>query len=263
MMNPSEIKQVLQRVRSNAIGAEDEQVQRAFQELETNPELKAWFEQEEKFNQAMGNELQSITPPPNLRKNILRAMEDAKPASSEIPQSKPAPFLNWMLPLAAAAALIFAFVIFIPQGESPEVSALEAFPDSLAFIKKTIIENYDFQLEKRSQSLPELQAYLASYGTPNYSEESTKLLSMNPLGCLRLEYKGVDLGLICFEDQTFVYHVLSASRNELQNLFPDLTSENLPAIFESGQTSFKVWTDSQNVNILTHNGSNQEITEFF
>ena len=168
-----------------------------------------------------------------------------------------------MLPLAAAAALIVAFVIFLPQTQTPEASKQEALPDSLAFVKETVVEDYAFQLEKRSQSLPELQAYLASYGTPNYSEETSKLISMTPLGCLRLQYQGVDLGLICFEDKTDVYHVLSASRNEFQTLFPNLALENLPAIFESGQTSFKVWKDDQNVNILTHSGSNQEINKFF
>lgn len=262
-MNISEAKQVLQRYRSEDSETRDSSVREALSLLEKSPELKAWFKQEQALNRAIASELESIEPPAYLRNSILQTMEATrveKPGSS--PSSgKTIPFLNWTLPLAAAAALVFALILFLPREHSPAPG--ENFPESLAYLQNTILEDYDFQLEKRSDSLPSLQAYLASYGTPSFSEQSSNLMELNPLGCLRLKYKSVELGLICFEDGNDEYHVISASKEKLGTLFPNLSTENLPAIFESGKASFKVWVDEQNVNILTHQGSNDRVARFF
>jgi hypothetical protein len=267
-MNINQAKQILQGHHDGMVADSHEDLEEALSLLESHEELQTWYEKELAFNHSFRSAMESIQPPAHLRDSILRAMVAEQPAASDpsvsiSDEGKPNTLFNWVLPLAAAAALIAALAIFLPGNlADPELSA-EPMPELIAYLDQTLINQKRVNLESRSNSLPELKAYLAAHNTPSIENPPNEILEMSPIGCLKVTFREVNLGLICFDEGEKVYHLLSAERADMAILFPELQAENLPAIFESGETSYKVWVDDANVNILTHYGSNDDPDLFF
>lgn len=232
----------------------------------TDPELQAWWEREQAFDRALQSGLEEISPPEGLRERILEASEAEFSKDGKIaPETSKnrIPFFNWALPLAAAAAIVVAVFTLLPQPTGNPDTGDAALPELIAHLDQTLFQPDYIRLETRSNSLGELQAYLTGNQTPALRETPGNLIEMSPIGCMQVHFRGVKLGLICFEDGRRVFHVFSAAREDLPNILPDIRPENLPAVFETDDTRYKIWTDSQNVNILTHNGHKDEIETFF
>jgi hypothetical protein len=108
-MEKATIKMVLGSYRANHQDAEDPILADALRELERDPELKAWFEEEQRFDRGMMAELQQVPTPADLKDLLLL---NAQAAGREPAGAVKALFQRqaktW---LAIAAGLAIAFVL--------------------------------------------------------------------------------------------------------------------------------------------------------
>ncbi len=263
-MSPEKAKSILNAARTGDPADDLPDFEAALALTRTNPELKAWWEREQEFNRALESHLCAVPPPPDLRDRILQAIESdsGSTASSRAPANL-IPFLNWALPIAAAAAVLIAVFTLLPQQDPASSSVDPALPGLIAYLDQSLYLEDTIQLETRSRSLGELQAYLANTQTPALKEAPPGFVGFSPIGCLQVHFKGVKVGLICFENEHRIFHVFSAKREAFSTLLPEIRPENLSTVFETGGIHYKIWTDDENVNILTHKGNEEDIESFF
>lgn len=249
--------------------------------LETDAELKAWFEEQQALDVRIGETFNAIEPPADLKSSILAGMrahalqsegederdadEAAILAGSEV-FNRPdrAWWRNPLIGVAAVFALLF-IIVAIPRDNSPtqlastDDQALQAsVPAMIQFLAREIetIKSQKRSFAKASTQPEALQAYLASTGTPSPSRLPSPVRTTPSLGCFTLDYEGVKMGMICFkEDQ--IMHLITARKSDCMR---HITEE--PSVYEVDGQAFKVWVEGDQVYILSVQGSKEKLPKF-
>ena len=94
-MDKKHARFILQSHQSGADAAPDPQMADALREVEGDPELATWLENERSFDEALRARLREVEPPQGLKEQVLASTPEAMPTQSGF---------RWM-PLAWAAAL--------------------------------------------------------------------------------------------------------------------------------------------------------------
>jgi hypothetical protein len=286
-MHRDEAKQLLELCRpGNEADRQDPALAEAFALLESDEELRAWFDTQQAADARISESLNALEAPADLKATILAGMRlhrSHAEASDETINEAPLPFPQasstttaqttaestttstasaawWRHPWAGIAA-VFAIMlgIFFAPGSEPENhegATLAGLPPVIQFLSQEIdglrTRGFDMQGDQ-----PEvLKAYLASTQSPSPKSIPDCLNKMATLGCVSFEYGDTKFSMICFKNGN-VYHLITADKTT----YPD-TLPLEPQFFQSPNKAFRVWVDGEQVKILTVHGTKEDIPEF-
>jgi hypothetical protein len=262
-MEREEAKNILQLCRpGNEADLNDPLIAEALELLDTDDELRAWFDEQQAFDARITSGIDAIEPPVDLKAAILAGMRAHKAAASiAFPMPEVKPRIWWQNPWVGIAALfIVMMVIVVPRSEETQLAqnntALSGIPPVVQFISEQLDGLKAWQFDKRDKSASELQTFLASTGSPSPTSIPGKLHDMPTIGCVTFDYNSTKLSMICFKNGA-VYHLITAKKAD----YPDrLPAE--PQVFELHDKAFKLWIEGDQVKILTVHGTKQDIPEF-
>jgi len=166
-------------------GASDPEFAEALAQAERDPALKAWFEDQRRFDSAVASHMQAVPVPADLRSRIL--------AGGRV--SRPVP---WLLPrrLWAIAAMVILFAgigLLYSMRNRPD-----KWEDrSIAAVSEILSGREKFDAE--SPHVADLQQWLHKAGSPGAGAAlPDRLRSLASLGCKTVAWKGHPISIICF-----------------------------------------------------------------
>ena len=300
-MNSEEAKDILQLCRPGHAeeDLEDPLVREAFEKLEQDSELCAWFEEQQMVDAAICEELKSILPSPDLKASILSGMQERAATSNRnqentsrvedhsdkavAPNYAPANSdskIVWFRPvIGIAAALLFASVLLILSRKEPTLQkvadkslpanelalssspAVAGIPDIVQFLSQQLADFDGSKLEKRSEQINELQSYLKLTGMPSPAEIPKHFEAAPTIGCVAFDYGGTQLSMICFKNGQ-VYHLFTMNKADLNKDSLPNYFPSKPEVFEHKKQAFKVWSKGDQIYILSVQGTEKDLPEF-
>lgn len=270
-MDREKAKQLLELCRPGHCGDRlDPALAEAFALLESDPELKAWFDDQQTVDARISDQLRNIETPSDLKNSILAGMHlhstNRTKGTNEEPSAKTVlfpdkgrPRASWIAPwIGIAALLLVALVALNLPSKSPVPAAYAhaGIPPVIQYVSDKIDSLSPSKFEKRDPSLEKLTHYLSSTQFPAPKSLPGMLGDMPTIGCLTFQFEGTPLSMICFKNGA-VYHLITAERKS----FPAELPEN-PQIFEINDKAFRLWTEDDQINILTIHGSKSDFPEF-
>ena len=232
-MTPDDTRFVLAAYRPGTEDESDPRFQDALKQLENDPALKTWFDEQEALSASLSEKLKEIPIPSRLRSDILAG---AKASSGNFPRKK----RIWPRILAVAACLAIAGVSvfmwtnrFVPSGPQ----TLTAFNQDM----RAYLEGF-FLLDYQSEDLDDVQKWLATkQGYSDFKVPET-LAGFTSLGCEVIDWHGKQAYLICFDVDGELVHLFSVPDGAA---LPDAPTNTLPiAIAQSGEWSTTEWVEN-------------------
>ena len=292
-MDREEAQNILQLCRPDNIeDRNDPLIAEALELLSQDAELRTWFDEQQALDAKISAEFNKIEPPADLKASIQAGMRahaaqselligDAIKEEDEFDHSIPFPrpansadHRSWFRPwMSAAAALVIAGVILVQQrGEEPTqlanndastaapVVATAGVPNVIEFLAQQISDFNASKFDKRGETIGELQTHLASTGMPNPANIPKQLGELETLGCVTFDYEGTKLSMICFKNGQ-IYHLITANKATFPKDCTPCDGQKTK-VYEAKQQAFKIWSEGEQVFILTTQGTEEDIPDF-
>lgn len=287
-MERDEAKIILELCRpGKADDAQDPIIAEALGLLESDAELKAWFEEQQALDARISKTYNQVEPPADLKAGILagmraHALQSENQVESESMSGEEAAFIAgshdkmdtptasqtwWRNPwvgVAAVFALLFVIVV-VPRGEQgTQLATVEpdviraGVPAMIQFLASEIdaLTSKQRSLEMRSGQATTLQAYLSSTGAPSPNALPRPVSNKDSIGCITFDYKGIKMGMICFKEDELM-HLTTVKKTDCMGQISEK-----PAIYEIRDQAFKVWVQDDQVQILSVHGGKEKLPEF-
>jgi hypothetical protein len=184
-MNPDAAKEILSAYRSKDRDGADPTFREALSQLESDADLKKWFNDQLDVDRTIRQKLAAIESPADLQAKILARIRGEKVRRFALPPA-------W---LAVAACLVLgglALFFSTRQGGSDRFQEFKS--DALALVSKQ--GGPDLDLE--TPNLNETQSFLREHKAPCYEALPTRLKSMETAGCRAFVWKDYPASLTCF-----------------------------------------------------------------
>ena len=229
-----QFKLLLSAYRPGGADATDPAFAEALAQAGRDPQLRAWLEESQRFDEAIAGKLRSVEVPANLRATILAGAKFSQPRrwwqGSRV----------WAL---AAALVVFASVFALLR---PNATRLDTWQtDSLAVLDK--IETGAASLDTEKEQPAQLVDWLREHAAPVPSAIPPALASHPTFGCKAIDSRGRKVSLICFnlgnEDQA---HLFTTSRTGLKFEPP----EKHPAFAKTHHWNLASWSSGNDVHML-------------
>lgn len=253
-MNILQAKQILSAyTMDKEIAAKDPDVKEAFEMMSQDKELEKWFLQEQSFDKAFAEKMESISPPDRLKENILSAYsasnkEDFK-VDNHSTNSTSSP--KWLWPLAIAACFValasITLNIIKTRLDSSPIDAL--ITDIVAY------DAYGRFQKLEPSDWFEIEKILEKNNAPVLHSVPVKFQNVDIAGCLSFSHNDHRVSLICIKkDESKFFHLYVV---DLEN------SNNFKAI---PQPTYKIfnerpaatWTDNFHLNIMLVNDDEKD-----
>jgi len=184
-MDKQEAKQVLQALRPNDLNTAEPTVIEALVLVESDPELKAWWEAEQSFDLKVAAKLRDVPLPADLRATIL--------AGRKIEQLTPPPRLSYWLAAAAVLAILCLAGTFKQISDATGPLARTEYAAAVLPLL-----NHDAPvLGMTSPDRDKLAAWLKARNAP-MGGLPVGLTVLPTLGCQKFAVHGHTVSLICF-----------------------------------------------------------------
>lgn len=236
-MKNQEAKFILGAYRPDGQDAADATFREALAQSEKDPELRAWFDRQRKFDSHVSAKLKEIAPPPGLREAIL--------TGSRVSVGAARPRRNWWVPagwLAAAAAVAIVATIAL---KTRATAALPTGAQLAAFALDDSANHHDQHIGMPA-GLNSLQAQLANVQVPLSKGMSLNLDQMRKEHCRLVKVGGREVFEICFQREGAWYHVYVGSRHD----FAPGAIEPRALMHVQGQFASTAWADAERVYAL-------------
>jgi hypothetical protein len=230
-MDKREAQFILSAYRPNGRDADDDRFAAARALVESDPELKVWFESEVRHDRIIADRLAQVRPPAGLRDQILAGMNLA--------EARP-PWWRRTPVMAIAASFIVVLGLFLswnrPTYDS-EFAELRANAVSYAagFIS----------LDYFGDQISELSAWLNERNAPAAADLIGRLESMPGIGCRTLSWGGKTVSLVCLQGET-TFHVFMIDREDLS----DGPTSADPQFWQMKGRTVVSWEDTERVYVL-------------
>jgi hypothetical protein len=184
-MNSDAAKEILSAYRSRDRDGADPIFHEALNQMESDSELKKWFEEQQDLDQTIREKLASIEPPADLQAKILARIRGEKVRRFALPQV-------W---LAAAACLVVGGIALFYSNRQTGSDRFQEFKsDAMAIVS---VEGGP-ALDLKTPDLSETQTYLRDHQAPRDDVIPTRLQSMETAGCRVFVWKDNPASLTCF-----------------------------------------------------------------
>ena len=239
-MNNPEAEFILGACRPDGRDAGDPMFAEALARAEGDPELRAWFERQRKFDTALAGKLHEIAPPAGLRESILAGSRASQPRKSW-----------WRHPtwLASAAAVVLVAAISLtlpPRENAPGISEFRSF--AMNDLANAHDDHVGFPPE-----FADLQARLATAAVPLTSAKAIDLDldELRRKRCRSVTIAGREVFEICFKRGGTWYHLYAARRSD----FAPGPADAKALAASRGEYAATAWADANYVYALvTHAG---------
>ena len=253
--------------------------------LETDAELRSWFDHQQTEDARIADALQQIQPPADLKASILAGMRahaahaaqaqpDDNVVSFDDPAHAPEHTRHDPRPLHPNAALdrhgrrlCPPFAVFLNQqpasrqaqtaAATQPATAVAGAPDVVQFLANQIGQLRDAgDLHLQHSEITPLRTHLAGIGAPTPKALPARLSGLPTLGCMAFDYKDCKLSMICFKNHA-VYHLITGHKDTI-----GCVSSSEPQFFEVGGQAFKLWAEGDQVYIIAVEGNKENLPEF-
>lgn len=267
-MKSEEAKNILQVYRPDSLEDQNDPIfKEALECLDTDPELAAWFAEQQDFDRKVTESLNSVEAPAGLKASILAGMHMHQKSASQSETSEPAPATTspawWQNPwigIAAIFVVMFAFMA-VPRESNPQLATnapsnvAAGAPEIFHFLKDQIDQITMERFELIDTNPSKLNGYLNSVGAPASQLVSSKLADKESIGCLVIEHNGTKMSIICFSGK-MTYHLITAIKSD----FP-ISTTGEPQFFQADNQTFKVWNQGDKIQILSVQGTQNDLPE--
>lgn len=253
----------------------DPLIAQALQLLESDPELRAWFDAQQAIDARIEASYQELEVPDDLKAGILAGMRAHALRSESGSERESASFAQrsdtrsqawWRHPLVGMAAVfaVLLAIVVLPNkrggefgGASPaQVQA--GVPDMIQFLATQINDlGSRGGFDKTSSEPAALKSYLASVGASSPSKLPRSLENNPSLGCFTFNYNNIKMGMICFKDKQVV-HLITVQKSDCPKSF----QPEEPTFYEVDNQAFRAWTDEDQVYIISTQGGKEMLPEW-
>lgn len=204
-MNREDAKYILQSYHLGGQDADDPQFRDALQMVKRDPELAAWFAEEQAIDAKLAEKLQSFPVPPALKVQLLAARKVVSPpAWWRRPQ--------WISAAAATVALLATLAVILIR--SPQHREFAEFRSYVADTAATL-DHLDLQ----TNDLHQIREWLGGHSAPDNFVIPVKFNGKPSVGCRVFQWNGQKVSLVCFElENQKVAHLFVMDRSQLTNL---------------------------------------------
>jgi hypothetical protein len=184
-MNSDAAKEILSAYRSNDQDGADPIFREALDQMESDRELKKWFDEQQAADRTIREKLATIEPPADLQAKILAGIRGEKVRRFALPQV-------W---LAAAACLVVGGIaVFYSLRQTGSDRFQEFKTDAMAMVSAQGGPVLDLWTADVSQT----QNYLRDHQAPYDEWLPNRLKSMETAGCRAFVWKDYPASLTCF-----------------------------------------------------------------
>lgn len=231
-MNSDEARTILLACRPGTADEHDPDVRAALAAVQRDPQLAAWWREQQAVQAALRDRLRELPVPPELRARLL-----AGPTVITVPWWR----LTRVRALAIAAALVALLALVFVRPPSPEP---ESFADFRERMVRTVIREYRMDVTTPVEA--EVRAFLrANQGHGDYRLPPA-MRDVPVFGAGRLTWKGRPVSMICFARRPGVLMYLFVAD---RTVFPDGPAAG-PDFAEVVQRATASWTDAGQVYVL-------------
>ncbi|MBV8213175.1 MAG: hypothetical protein JOZ08_08105 [Verrucomicrobia bacterium] len=204
-MNSDAAKEVLSAYRSGDRDGADPFFHEALKQMESDSELKKWFDEQHDLDRAIREKLASIEPPPDLQAKILARIRGEKVRRFALPQV-------W---LAAAACLLVGGIAWFYSAQKQGPDRFQEFKtDALAMVSA----EGGPVLDLWTSNITETQSYLREHQAPYDEWLPNRLKSMETAGCRAFVWKDYPASLTCFRlPDGMLLHLVVIHREAMGN----------------------------------------------
>lgn len=179
-------KLLLNAYRPGGADATDPAFTEALAQARHDPQLRAWFEESQQFDQAIAERLRTVVVPANLRGTILAGARFS------------APRRWWSGSRIWAVAAAFAVIVSLLALWPPPGSGLDSWQaDSLAVLGK--LETGGVKLDIENPKPASLVDWLRDRSAPVPDALPPSLTASASFGCKMIDSNGRKVSLICFD----------------------------------------------------------------
>ncbi len=238
-MTEDEARLILQSCRPGKLDQGDPHFAEPLREVERNPALARWFEEEQAFDRAVTAQLEGLPAPFGLKTRILARMNPATAA----PGAR-----RWSLvtALASVAALLFlcAQIVSLFRTTPAESGTMPDYVrEMVSFVR------LDPPLEMASHDLGAIRGWLGQAALP--TQVPPRLAALDPLGCRILSFRGYNVALICFQRTPGrLAHLFVVDRAALPKIEPG----EKPIFTSSGEWMTACWVEGDKVYMIAVQG---------
>lgn len=243
-MTPDDTRFVLAAFRPGTEDANDPEFQEALKQVDTDPELRNWFNEQILLAAALSAKLKEIPIPPQLRADILAGAKVSTGGTFGAKKRR------WPKILALAASIVITGATvflwsnrFVPSGPN----TFAAYDQDM----RSYLGGFFF-LDYQSKNLGEVKDWLASkHGYSGYTVPET-LAGFPSLGCEVIEWHGQKAYLICFDVDGELVHLFSMPNGESMPGAP--TNLSPSAIAQVGEWSTTSWVEGDKLYLVASLG---------
>lgn len=267
-MKPEEARFILSAIRPepvdpSASAAEhtahkDPNVAAAFQAMKSDPQLKAWYDEHCRFDEAVADRLGDFAPPADLEATILAGLK----ISDTIPWWQSSALRT--LAVAAAVMLIASVGYLVLHDSSPSnVGGGGQIVDATADFRRTMVSEIQQlkHFDEKSGESAHLVTWLNEQEAPTLADLDlpSTIGGANVAGCKLLEWNGQRASLLCFiapddNGEIHSFHLVMVDESAL-----DGVAEGPARISTENGWSTAVWRQGSKVCLLATN--NTDTTE--
>ena len=239
-MNTEEAKIILASVHHDTDRGSDNDVDQAFALLDSDPELQAWFEQEQAFDAAVSTKLAQIDPPADLKANLVALLENNAPAAAEDK-------ITWLRPplMAAAAAVLLISFFAIQLLTGPAAASFDDFRTEMVEIARG-----ELKLDHEDKELENLYDYLNKMEATCPTSLPVCVECTETVGCKVIGWNDEEdsVTLICIRNNASqVVHCFVIPRSEFKKL-PEEKIIRSNQMIDGLETT--AWSDDELVYLL-------------
>lgn len=241
-MNRDEAKFILQSYATDGRDANDPQFREALELTKHDPELAAWFAEEQRIDARLSDRFRSFPVPPQLQAQLLAARKivSVRPWWRQT---------TWISAAAVFVVLIGLAAFFVRPAGQPQ------FSDFRSYVAATA-HNLD-HLDISTTNVVEARQWLAAHYAPADFKIPVNLSDYPTVGCRAFNWKGEHVSLVCFNvEGKGTVHLFVIDRSKLRNIpaapQPDVqTSPNgIATVAWSNNQRVYVLAGTQNTELL-------------
>lgn len=248
-MTTDHAKFILQAYREGQDISDSPEMEEAFNMMNGDTELQAWYHNEFIFDQAFSAKLEGLEIPADLDRKIIAQVASKPNAVIEIPWWKQFSVLG-----AAASSILILGLVLLPNRSAsyPELAtSVEHFQD---FAAKSLKSNSGFSA--RSSEWKTLVSYLNENNTPAPTSLPDRMDKMPSVGCMTLQYHEKPVGVICFGKNSKSHLFVINSKD-----FPEMPIKKSPLVEENAYASSIYWSGEDRHYLLVSNDA-EELKQF-
>ena len=248
-MTREEARLILQSCRLGGQDAVDPQFAEALALAKQDPELAAWFEQQQKFDALVGGSLRQVRAPARLKAEILAWGASAEPTAESPVSDWWRNLLSWNSPVPWAATavvvVLLSLAVYWKRPESPG-----RFADFSAQMVQAAV-NDPHHVDAGAGDLKQAVAWLGAHHSENILILPPALDGGGLMGCRVLSWHGQKVSMLCYQLHGSTHVDLFVTQ---AGMFCDAPPLDKPQFTSSNGSPTASWSHDGNAYLLVGHG---------